>query len=108
MTLHIGLWFPLAPMLLEIFRAYRVALTKFLWKAITIMVDLTAFFRGRGARLAVDYYQRCNDWILSKRWGRLHELPNIPHLGEKEILRIINFFDTKSLQQELHHISHYV
>ncbi|KAH0463128.1 hypothetical protein IEQ34_007710 [Dendrobium chrysotoxum] len=49
-----------------------------------------------------------NDWGLSKKWGRLKELPDFPHLREEEILKNPNFSDTKSLQEELHHISQYV
>ncbi|KAH0456512.1 hypothetical protein IEQ34_014419 [Dendrobium chrysotoxum] len=49
-----------------------------------------------------------NDWALSEKWGRLKELPNFPHLGEEEILKTLNFSDTKSLQEELRHISQYV
>ncbi|PKU68132.1 hypothetical protein MA16_Dca015634 [Dendrobium catenatum] len=49
-----------------------------------------------------------NDWRLSEKWGRLKELPNFPQLGEEEILKTLNFFDTKSLQEELRHISQYV
>ncbi|KAH0458316.1 hypothetical protein IEQ34_013631 [Dendrobium chrysotoxum] len=49
-----------------------------------------------------------NDWCLSEKWGRLKELPDFPHLGEEEILKTLNFSDTKSLQEELRHISQYV
>ncbi|KAH0459339.1 hypothetical protein IEQ34_012153 [Dendrobium chrysotoxum] len=49
-----------------------------------------------------------NDWGLSEKWGRLKELPDFPHLGEEEILKTFNFSYTKSLQEELRHISQYV
>ncbi|KAH0449225.1 hypothetical protein IEQ34_023025 [Dendrobium chrysotoxum] len=49
-----------------------------------------------------------NDWGLSEKWGRLKELPHFPQLGEEEILKTLDFSDTKSLQEELHHISRYV
>ncbi|KAH0456627.1 hypothetical protein IEQ34_014534 [Dendrobium chrysotoxum] len=49
-----------------------------------------------------------NDWGLSEKWGRLKQLPDFPHLREEEILKTLNFSDTKSLQEELCHISQYV
>ncbi|KAH0459376.1 hypothetical protein IEQ34_012190 [Dendrobium chrysotoxum] len=49
-----------------------------------------------------------NDWGLFKKWGRLKELPNIPRIREEDILKILNFSETKSLQEELRHISQYV
>ncbi|KAH0452911.1 hypothetical protein IEQ34_017235 [Dendrobium chrysotoxum] len=49
-----------------------------------------------------------NDWDLPERWERLKELLYFSHLEEDEILKILNFSDTKSLQDELYHINQYV
>ncbi|KAH0464378.1 hypothetical protein IEQ34_007164 [Dendrobium chrysotoxum] len=138
--------FPLAPELLEIFKACGVPLAQFLCRTVTIIVGLTAFYRERGAKLTVDHLSKMcrltsdsqgrilcrgkkwldfstrdpsknwfssfffvkNDWGLSEKWGRLKELPDFPHLGEEEILKTLNFSHTKSLQEELRHISQYV
>ncbi|KAH0465699.1 hypothetical protein IEQ34_005802 [Dendrobium chrysotoxum] len=136
MTLHAGLRFPLAPELLEIFRTCGVPLAQFLCRTVTIIVGLTAFYRERGAKLTVDHLSkmcrltrrilcRGKKWLdfstrdhsknwsssfffVKNDWGRLKELPNFPHLGEEEILKTLNFSDTKSLQEELCRISQYV
>ncbi|KAH0452111.1 hypothetical protein IEQ34_019410 [Dendrobium chrysotoxum] len=46
-----------------------------------------------------------NEWGLPEKWDKLKELPNSLHVGEGDILRILNFSDTESLQQELRYIS---
>ncbi|KAH0468758.1 hypothetical protein IEQ34_001990 [Dendrobium chrysotoxum] len=46
-----------------------------------------------------------NEWGLSEKWDKLKELPSSLHVGEEDILRILNFLDTESLQQELRYIS---
>ncbi|KAH0434583.1 hypothetical protein IEQ34_026802 [Dendrobium chrysotoxum] len=117
--LHAGLRFPLAPELLKIFRVCGVPLAQFLCRAVIIIVGLMAFYREHGARLTVNYLSKmcrltsdsqgrilCRG--LSEKWGRLKELPDFPHLGEEEILKTLNFSDTKSLQEELRHISQFV
>ncbi|KAH0457839.1 hypothetical protein IEQ34_013154 [Dendrobium chrysotoxum] len=79
------------------------------------MIGLIVFYREHDVRLIVDHLSKMcrltsnfQGHDLSKKWGRLKELPNFPHLGEEEILKTLDFFDTKSLQEELHHISQYV
>ncbi|KAH0457247.1 hypothetical protein IEQ34_015154 [Dendrobium chrysotoxum] len=46
-----------------------------------------------------------NEWGLPEKWDKLKELPSSLHVGEGDILRILNFSDTESLQQELRYIS---
>ncbi|KAH0451693.1 hypothetical protein IEQ34_018992 [Dendrobium chrysotoxum] len=46
-----------------------------------------------------------NEWGLPEKWGRLKELPDSLNIGEQEILKILNFSDTESLQHELSYIS---
>ncbi|KAH0434951.1 hypothetical protein IEQ34_026718 [Dendrobium chrysotoxum] len=46
-----------------------------------------------------------NEWDLLKKWDKLKELPSSLHVGEEDILRILNFPNKKSLQQELCYIS---
>ncbi|KAH0466605.1 hypothetical protein IEQ34_003843 [Dendrobium chrysotoxum] len=127
MTLHAGLRFPPAPELLDIFKACGVALAQFLCRATTIIVGLIVFFRERGATLTVEYLSKMckftsdsygriscrankkwldfNEWGLPEKWDKLKELPSSLHVGEGDILRILNFSDTESLQQELRYIS---
>ncbi|KAH0466867.1 hypothetical protein IEQ34_004105 [Dendrobium chrysotoxum] len=49
-----------------------------------------------------------NEWGLPEKLVRLKELPDSPNIGEHQILKILNFPDTKSLQHELYYISGYV
>ncbi|KAH0458852.1 hypothetical protein IEQ34_011666 [Dendrobium chrysotoxum] len=49
-----------------------------------------------------------NEWGLREKWDRLKDLPSSSYVGEEDILRILNFLDMKSLQQELCYISRYV
>ncbi|KAH0449729.1 hypothetical protein IEQ34_020421 [Dendrobium chrysotoxum] len=46
-----------------------------------------------------------NEWGLPEKWDKLKELPSSLHVGEGDILRILNFSDTENLQQELRYIS---
>ncbi|KAH0455765.1 hypothetical protein IEQ34_015797 [Dendrobium chrysotoxum] len=46
-----------------------------------------------------------NEWGLPEKWDKLKELSSSLHVGEEDILRILNFPDTESLQQELRYIS---
>ncbi|KAH0458290.1 hypothetical protein IEQ34_013605 [Dendrobium chrysotoxum] len=46
-----------------------------------------------------------NEWGLPEKWDKLKELPSSLHVGEGDILRILNFSNTESLQQELRYIS---
>ncbi|KAH0459032.1 hypothetical protein IEQ34_011846 [Dendrobium chrysotoxum] len=127
MTLRTGLRFPPAPELLDIFKACGVALPQFLCRAITIIVGLIVFFKERGATLTVEYLSKMckftsdsygciscrankkwldfNEWGLPEKWDKFKELPSSLHVGEGDILRILNCSDTKSLQQELRYIS---
>ncbi|KAH0458475.1 hypothetical protein IEQ34_013790 [Dendrobium chrysotoxum] len=56
--LRSSLWFPLAPKLIEIFRACGVPLVQFLCRTVTNIVGLTAFYRERGARLTIDHLSK--------------------------------------------------
>ncbi|PKU63101.1 hypothetical protein MA16_Dca025837 [Dendrobium catenatum] len=58
MTLRASLRFPLAPELLEIFRACGVPLAQFLCKTVTIIVGLTVFYRERGVKLTIDHLSK--------------------------------------------------
>ncbi|KAH0465349.1 hypothetical protein IEQ34_005452 [Dendrobium chrysotoxum] len=74
---------------------------------------LDDIFREHGARLTINHLSKMcrltSDFkgvLYEER--RLKELPDFPHLGEEKILKTLNFSDTKSLQEELRHISQYV
>ncbi|KAH0457144.1 hypothetical protein IEQ34_015051 [Dendrobium chrysotoxum] len=70
MALRVGLRFPPAPELLDIFKACGVALPQFLCRAITIIVGLIVFFRERGATLTVEYLSKmCK--FTSDSYGRI-------------------------------------
>ncbi|KAH0458379.1 hypothetical protein IEQ34_013694 [Dendrobium chrysotoxum] len=125
--LRASLRFPPAPELLDIFKACGVALLQFLCRGITIIVGLIVFFRESGATSTVEYLSKMckftsdsygriscranknwldfNEWGLPKKWDKLKELPSSLHVGEKDILRILIFSETESLQQELCYIS---
>ncbi|KAH0467440.1 hypothetical protein IEQ34_004678 [Dendrobium chrysotoxum] len=45
-----------------------------------------------------------NEWSLPEKRDRLKELSSSLHVGEEDVLRILNFFNTVSLQQELCYI----
>ncbi|KAH0458548.1 hypothetical protein IEQ34_013863 [Dendrobium chrysotoxum] len=77
MTLRAGLRFPPALELLDIFKACGI----------------------------IDNNHRGLNMGHSCKWDRLKELPSSLYVGEEDILRILKFPDTKSLQQEQRYIS---
>ncbi|KAH0448415.1 hypothetical protein IEQ34_022215 [Dendrobium chrysotoxum] len=120
MTLHARLRFSPAPELLEIFKACGVSLSQFLCRAITIMTGLiylskmckfTTVVHGRVScwnnKKWLDFSTRdpSKNWSSSFFFGRLKELQDSPNIGDHEVLKILNFPHTESLQHELHYIS---
>ncbi|KAH0458723.1 hypothetical protein IEQ34_011537 [Dendrobium chrysotoxum] len=119
MKLLTGLRFPLS-LSYSRFLGHAVSpLAQFLCRMVTIIMGLMVFYRECGVRLTVNHLSKMCSFISDfqgcilcrgffEKWGRLKELPNFPYLGEEEILKTLNFSDTKSLQGELCHISQYV
>ncbi|KAH0448404.1 hypothetical protein IEQ34_022204 [Dendrobium chrysotoxum] len=112
MTLHVGLWFPPAPELLEIFKACGISLPQFLYIAIIIMVGLTVFFRERGAILTIKYLSKMCKFMTdihgrvscqnNKKW-----LDFLTHDPSKNWSNSFFFVknEWENLQHELHYIS---
>ncbi|KAH0463843.1 hypothetical protein IEQ34_006629 [Dendrobium chrysotoxum] len=68
-TLHEGLRYPLVPRFLASF------------KACSFTSDFTTWDPSKNWSSSFIFVK--NEWGLQKRWGRLKELPNCPHIGEE-------------------------
>ncbi|KAH0460225.1 hypothetical protein IEQ34_010888 [Dendrobium chrysotoxum] len=49
-----------------------------------------------------------NDWGLIEKWGRMKDLPIPLHVGEEDILRILNIPDVKHLLFEIRYLIKYI
>ncbi|KAH0470489.1 hypothetical protein IEQ34_000212 [Dendrobium chrysotoxum] len=49
-----------------------------------------------------------NDWGLIEKWGRMKDLPVPLHVGEEDILRILNIPDVKHLLFEVRYLTKYI
>ncbi|KAH0452728.1 hypothetical protein IEQ34_020027 [Dendrobium chrysotoxum] len=87
-----------------------IVIPKFLCRAITIIVGITIFFREHGVTLKIKHLSRMFKFTMgaSRNLRKLIVLSKSSHVKEEEILKLLNFFDTKTLRWELCFISRYV
>ncbi|KAH0470104.1 hypothetical protein IEQ34_001662 [Dendrobium chrysotoxum] len=109
-SLRAGLRFPPSPELSDILTICGVSLAQLSYRAMSIIMGLIVLIRDRGAVLSPDCLSRMGRLIgdTQEKWGKLRELPISLHLGAKELLKILKFFDIDTLHYEVHYLSRYI